>query len=200
MTGHKNAAAQDSRIEQGQDASQVAPEPVAAVPAPRTDAFHDKWDSYNYPHEAIHFARQLETELHLVTQQHDATIDVLKQTRTELAAAKAERERTLQANYMIREQQKEDFARAEKAEAALAEANRKLAEFEQDALCLKWIEDNETLHQRVEFLYVVDGYEVTLMHENGVTELSKTFRGATIRDAIDALRDHTQHLDSKELK
>ena len=139
MTGHKNAAAQDSRIEQGQDASQVAPEPVAAVPAPRTDAFHDKWDSYNYPHEAIHFARQLETELHLVTQQHDATIDVLKQTRTELAAAKAERERTLQANYVIREQQKEDFARAEKAEAALAEANRKLAEFEQYALNYLWI-------------------------------------------------------------
>ena len=62
-----------------------------------------------------------------------------RQLETELAAAKAERERTLQANYVIREQQKEDFARAEKAEAALAEANRKLAEFEQYALNYLWI-------------------------------------------------------------
>ena len=30
---------------------------------PETDAFHDNWDSYNYPHEAIHFARTLERRL-----------------------------------------------------------------------------------------------------------------------------------------
>lgn len=33
------------------------------VKTPRTDAFHDKWDSYNYPMDAIEFARTLEREL-----------------------------------------------------------------------------------------------------------------------------------------
>ncbi len=55
-----------------------------------------------------------------------------------------------------------------------------------DAARLKWLEDQNTLHKRVEILYVVDGYEVQVMHEDGVTELSPSFRGATLGYAIDA--------------
>ncbi len=51
---------------------------------------------------------------------------------------------------------------------------------------LKWLEDNHTLHRSVEILYVVDGYEVTVMHEDGVTELSPRFRGETLAAAIDS--------------
>ena len=51
---------------------------------------------------------------------------------------------------------------------------------------IKWLEDNSALHKMVEILYVVDGYEVTVMHEDGVTELSARFRGATLGEAIDA--------------
>lgn len=54
---------------------------------------------------------------------------------------------------------------------------------------LKWLEDNSTLHQRVEILYVVDGYEVQVMHEDGVTELSPRFHGATLAEAISAATD-----------
>lgn len=60
------------------------------------------------------------------------------------------------------------------------------AELLKDAI--KWLEDNHTLHTSVEILYVVDGYEVTVMHENGVTPLSKTYRGDTLLSAIDRAR------------
>jgi hypothetical protein len=50
---------------------------------------------------------------------------------------------------------------------------------------LDWLEANHTLHKTVEILYVVDGYEVTLMHEDGVTELSTRFHGSDLREAID---------------
>ena len=55
-----------------------------------------------------------------------------------------------------------------------------------DASRLKWLEDQNTLHQRVDILYVVDGYEVQVMHEDGVTELSEKHHGATLGEAIDA--------------
>jgi hypothetical protein len=60
------------------------------------------------------------------------------------------------------------------------------AELRKDAI--KWLEDNHTLHTSVEILYVVDGYEVTVMHENGVTPLSKTYHGETLLTAIDRAR------------
>jgi hypothetical protein len=51
---------------------------------------------------------------------------------------------------------------------------------------LKWLEDKSTMHERVDILYVVDGYEVQVMHEDGVTELSPRFHGTTLGEAIDA--------------
>jgi hypothetical protein len=49
-----------------------------------------------------------------------------------------------------------------------------------------WLEANSTLHTHVEILSVVDGYEVQVLHEDGVTELSPRYHGATLRAAIDA--------------
>ena len=60
------------------------------------------------------------------------------------------------------------------------------AELRKDAI--KWLEDNHTLHTSVEILYVVDGYEVTVMHEDGVTPISKTYHGDTLLTAIDRAR------------
>lgn len=58
-----------------------------------------------------------------------------------------------------------------------------------DTRRFEWLEANNTLHKSVEILYVVDGYEIQVMHEDGVTELSPPYRGDTIRAAIDeALR------------
>ena len=75
--------------------------------------------------------------------------DLARQLETELAAAKEEI-----ASEYIRGREHEQKAklvadsswknRAEKAEAALAEANRKLAEFEQDALRYRWLRQHPT--------------------------------------------------------
>ena len=65
------------------------------------------------------------------------------------------------------------------------------AELRKDAI--KWLEDNHTLHTSVEILYVVDGYEVTVMHEDGVTPISKTYHGDTLLSAIDRARSANVH-------
>ena len=49
-----------------------------------------------------------------------------------------------------------------------------------------WLEEHSTLHKRVEILYVVDGYEVQIWGEDGVTMLSPSYWGATLRAAIDS--------------
>ena len=61
-----------------------------------------------------------------------------------------------------------------------------VTEYKHDTERLTWLEDNHTLHKSVEIIYVVDGYQVTLMHEDGVTELSPRFQGHDLRSAIDA--------------
>jgi hypothetical protein len=55
----------------------------------------------------------------------------------------------------------------------------------EDAARLDWLENNHTLHKSVEIVYVVDGYQVCLLHEDGVTELSPKFEGHDLRSAID---------------
>lgn len=55
-----------------------------------------------------------------------------------------------------------------------------------DAQRLDWLEKFHTLHTSVEILYVVDGYEVTVMNEDGIHELSPRYHGADLRSAIDA--------------
>lgn len=49
---------------------------------------------------------------------------------------------------------------------------------------LDWYEAQHTLHKSLEVLYVVDGYELSLMAEDGDTVLA-TYKGNTLRDAID---------------
>jgi hypothetical protein len=65
---------------------------------------------------------------------------------------------------------------------------------------MAWLEDKSTLHHRVEILYVVDGYEVTVVHENGVTELTPRFHGVSIGQAIDKAiaHDAASHASTKE--
>lgn len=63
----------------------------------------------------------------------------------------------------------------------------------------EWLEANSTLHKSVEILYVVDGYQVQVMHEDGVTELTPAYHGETIREAIDAaIHAAAEGLTSKE--
>lgn len=59
-----------------------------------------------------------------------------------------------------------------------------------DAARLKWLEDNHTLHKSVEILYVVDGYQVTLLHEDGITELSPRYEGHDLASAIDTAMEN----------
>ena len=52
-----------------------------------------------------------------------------------------------------------------------------------DGKRLDWLEEMHTLHKAVEFLYVVDGYNVTLTYDGNALA---QYHGATLRDAIDA--------------
>ena len=56
---------------------------------------------------------------------------------------------------------------------------------------LDWLEANHTLHKSVEILYVVDGYEVTIVDEDGYTVLSPNFHGQNLREAIDKAIGHS---------
>lgn len=67
------------------------------------------------------------------------------------------------------------------------------AELEAVKRQIAWLEEKSTLHTRVDILYVVDGYEVEVMHEDGVTSLSPQFHGATLGDAIDAAMKEPGH-------
>jgi hypothetical protein len=51
-----------------------------------------------------------------------------------------------------------------------------------DKARLDWFEMRHTLHWHVEILYVVDGYELTVMLEDSPRA---TYHGAGLREAID---------------
>jgi hypothetical protein len=51
-----------------------------------------------------------------------------------------------------------------------------------DAQVVEFIEKHHTLHTKIDMLYVVDGYEVTLLRDE--REISETFKGDTLRDAL----------------
>lgn len=65
-------------------------------------------------------------------------------------------------------------------DAALADAQR-----------LDWLEAANTLHNQVEFLYVVEGYEA-LITRDGTVSIANCAKGETIREAIDNLREKTK--------
>ncbi len=60
-----------------------------------------------------------------------------------------------------------------------------LARAKKDAERWKFYEDQHTLHWRLEVTYVVDGYEFSKVHENGIT-VEWSFKGDTLLKAIDA--------------
>lgn len=72
-----------------------------------------------------------------------------------------------------------------KAHIRAIESELKLAR--EDGARLDWLERSNTLHQSVELLYVVDGYEVQLIRDDGAT-CCVSARGESLRSAIDAAR------------
>lgn len=50
-----------------------------------------------------------------------------------------------------------------------------------DSAILDWLEKWYTLHHTVEALYVVDGYEVSIMHDGNLK--FGPFKGETLREA-----------------
>jgi len=52
-----------------------------------------------------------------------------------------------------------------------------------DAQIIDWLERQSTLHRQVDILYVVDGYQVTLMYD-GEPVSGKQWHGASLREAI----------------
>jgi uncharacterized coiled-coil DUF342 family protein len=56
-----------------------------------------------------------------------------------------------------------------------------------DAARLNWLESAHTLQNNVEILYVVDGYNVDVIHHNGATR-HRSLHGATLREALDFAR------------
>lgn len=50
-----------------------------------------------------------------------------------------------------------------------------------DADIIEWLERNHTLHRAVEALYVVDGYQVTITHDDH--QIAGPWRGETLREA-----------------
>lgn len=53
-----------------------------------------------------------------------------------------------------------------------------------DARIIDWLERVSTLHQQVEILYVVDGYEVQLTYD-GEPIFGQKWRGETLREAFE---------------
>lgn len=66
---------------------------------------------------------------------------------------------------------------------AALEAALSAKQGEQDAARLNWLEDSHTLHKAVEFLYVVDGFEV--QHTYDDNPVGNPIHGETLREAID---------------
>lgn len=52
-----------------------------------------------------------------------------------------------------------------------------------DAEIIDWLEQQSTLHQQVEILYVVDGFQVMLTYD-GFPITGKEWRGETLREAF----------------
>ena len=51
-----------------------------------------------------------------------------------------------------------------------------------DAQCLDWLERHHTLHKTIAFLYVVDGYKVSVCWDD--EPFAGPFYGETLRDAL----------------
>lgn len=50
-------------------------------------------------------------------------------------------------------------------------------------VAMDWLEDKHTLHKSVEITYVVDGYDVEMLEQDGARRVG-LFHGATLVEAI----------------
>jgi hypothetical protein len=57
-----------------------------------------------------------------------------------------------------------------------------------DAQILDWLEESHTLHREVEVTYVVDGYEVEILHDG--TAIFGPWHGETLREAYSLAMDN----------
>jgi len=54
-----------------------------------------------------------------------------------------------------------------------------------DAEMLDYLERHHTLHKKIDFLYVVDGYQATVTWDD--EPISQAYKGASIREALNEL-------------
>ncbi|MFW4982496.1 hypothetical protein ACOAOB_25775 [Pseudomonas aeruginosa] len=54
-----------------------------------------------------------------------------------------------------------------------------------DAEMLDYLQRHHTLHKKVDFLYVVDGYEAVVTWDD--EPMSPVFKGSTLRDALEEM-------------
>lgn len=54
-----------------------------------------------------------------------------------------------------------------------------------DAEMLDFLERHHTLHKKVDFLYVVDGYQAVVTWDD--EPMSATYKGSTLRDALEEM-------------
>jgi hypothetical protein len=78
---------------------------------------------------------------------------------------------------------------ADKRDAEIERLTRERDELLADAQRLNWYESQHTLHKNPELLYVVDGYEISMMEQDGQKVVAEFF-GKSIRDCIDAAMKH----------
>jgi len=150
-TPANNAGEDQGRDE---DAPRVPTQPVAAAPTPRTNHYRTEFKRRKETSDLIEWLldefAQTETELTALNDKYltvklawKLRSDELTRVEKELVAAKAEAARNEElyrsALVTTKDMIRPFYERAEKAEAALAAAQSKLAEFEQDALNYLWI-------------------------------------------------------------
>lgn len=163
--------------------------------SPRTDAkirqmADDGLDMADREKELHDFARTLEREnADLRRQLVDGTSKYAERQalreRAETAERQLKNEQGQSASYLA------NWKATEKGYNELdkrrIDVERQLAEARK---ALSWLEDNSTLHKRVEILYVVDGYELQVEDESG-NVLAGAFHGETIEAAaIRALKEN----------
>ena len=66
-----------------------------------------------------------------------------------------------------------------------------------DADILDWLERNHTLHRAVEVLYVVDGYQVEITHDD--SRVAGPWHGETLREAYSEAMKHYDR-DAEDLR
>lgn len=66
-----------------------------------------------------------------------------------------------------------------------------------DTEMLDYLQRHHTLHKKVDFLYVVDGYEVSVTWDD--EPISPTYKGSTLRESLEEMmQDGDIHISNKK--